>query len=234
MPAVDVVLAVDGGHGHVLSFGPGIGPLLLRVLLLVAVLVVASFAFLRGFLGEPGRLTTLGVLGAASAGVAMELLLSGGFDLPEQVVPLLLAALALPYYLYLSTDPRFAPVVGRVRGLAPAVFVLAGAAALFEFARAWVVRATPDAASTSLHTGLVFALIAIAWYAIVPARRLRGAGFGVSAAAAALAVALLACAANTVVLGTQEPVQKAATPAGTGTTAENPAPVTSGAPAPGR
>lgn len=217
MSAVDVMLAVDGGHGHVLTFGPGIGPLVLRVTLLVAVLVVSSFAFLRGFLSEPGRLTTLGVLGAASAGVAMELLLSGGFSVPEQVVPLLLAALALPFYLLLSTDRRFAPTVTRLRRLAPLVFVIAGAAALTEFARAWFVRATPDAATTSLHTGLVFALLALAWYAIVRTPRRRGASFGVSAAAAALAVVLLACAANTVVLGTREPVQKAARNAATAT-----------------
>jgi hypothetical protein len=147
----------------------------------------------------------------------MELLLSGGLTVPEQVVPLLLAALALPYYLLLSTDRRFAPAVARARGLAPWVFALAGAFAVAEFARAWFAPATPGTATASLHTGLVFALLALAWYAIARVPRRRGTSFGVSAAAACLAVALLACAANTVVLGTQEPAQRAATAAAAGT-----------------
>jgi hypothetical protein len=207
--AVDVFMAVDGGHGHVLSFGAGIGPLVLRVTLLVAVLVVSSFSFLRGFLTEPGRITTLGVIGAAGAGVVMELLLSGGLNLPEQVVPLLLAALALPMYLLLSTDQRFAPMVARLRRLAPWVFALTGSLALVEFARAWFGRAAQATATTSLHTGVVVALLALAWYAIVRTPRRRAVSLGGAAAAAGLAVVVLACAANVAVLNKQEPVQAA-------------------------
>jgi hypothetical protein len=202
-----VTLAVDGGHDHILSFGPGIGPLVLRVALLVAVLVVSSFAFLRGFLSEQGRLTTVAVITSAGVGAVMELLLSGGLNLPEQVVPLLLAGLALPMYLVLSTDQRFAPAVARMRRLAPWVFALAGSLALVEFAQAWFTRAAP---ATSLHTGVVFALLALAWYAAVRPSRHRVATIGVTTAAACLAVVLLACAANAVVLSKQDPVQQAA------------------------
>lgn len=201
-----MVLPVDGGHDHVLSFGPGIGPLILRVVLLVAVLVVSSFAFLRGFLTEQGRVTTLAVIASAGGGAVMELLLSGGLNMPEQVVPLLLAGLALPMYLTLSTDPRFAPTVARLRRLAPWVFVLAGSLALAEFGLAWFFSAP----ATSLHTGVVFALLALAWYAIVRPPRRRVATVGVTTAAAGLAVVLLACAANAVVLSERGPAQKAA------------------------
>lgn len=207
MSAVGALLSVDGGHDHVLSFGPGIGPLVLRIALLVAVLVVSSFAFLRGFLTEQGRVTTLAVIGSAGIGAMMELLLSGGLTLPQQAVPLLLAGLALPLYLVLSTDERFAPMVARLRRLAPWVFALAGSLALVEFARAWFTRPAP----ASLHTGVVYALLALAWYAIVRTpRRRRFATLGVTTAAAGLAVALLACAANAVVLSEREPAQKAA------------------------
>jgi hypothetical protein len=204
---VGVSLAVDGGHDHGLSFGPGIGPLVLRVALLGAVLVVSSFAFLRGFLAEQGRRTTLAVIGSAATGVLMELLLSGGLNLPQQVVPLLLAGLALPMYLVLSTDQRFAPAVARLRRLAPWVFVLTGSLALAEFARAWFTRTAP---ATSPQTGVVFALLALAWYAIVRTPRRRAATLGVTTAAAGLAVVLLACAANVVAQSLPEPAEKAA------------------------
>jgi hypothetical protein len=98
-----------------------------------------------------------------------------------------------------------------MRRLAPWVFALAGSLALTEFARAWFTRA-----AVSLHTGVVFALLALAWYAIVRTpRRRRAVTLGVTTAAAALAVVLLACAANAVVLSKQDPAQKAAAIAST-------------------
>src|ERR1044071_5564300 len=100
------------GHGAHLDFGSGIGSMFLRIIVLGALPVVVGFVLLRGFLGEPSRRTTAWVIGAAAAVVGMELLLSGGLNLPEQVVPLLLAALALPMYLILSRDERFARPVG--------------------------------------------------------------------------------------------------------------------------
>jgi hypothetical protein len=197
-----VALAV-GGHDHVLTVGFSIGPLVLRLAVLVAVPVVACFAMLRGFLPEPDRRTTFGVVLAAGAATLVELLLSGGLRLPEQTVPLLLAALALPLYLIRSCDPRFAPFVARARAFAPWMFGLCAVLAAVELGRAWL-----DGAVTGLHTGVVLALVGLAWFAVARPRRLVAV---VRVAAAAVGLAMIAATAQAVVLRPQEPVPGVAT-----------------------
>src|SRR5262245_18151473 len=103
------LLLATGEHGH-LEVGFSVGSLALRVIVLAAVPVVAAFAFLRVFLGEPSPFATVAVAMSAVTAATLELLLSGRVNLPEQVIPLLLAALALPIYLVLSKDERFARV----------------------------------------------------------------------------------------------------------------------------
>ncbi|MGH3760478.1 DUF6239 family natural product biosynthesis protein [Actinophytocola sp.] len=192
------------GHDHVLSVGVSIGPMVLRVALLAAVPVVAGFALLRGFLTEPGRPTAVAVTATAGGAAVVELLLSGGLNLPASLVPLLLVGLAVPLYLLLSTDERFAPAVGRARRLAPWVFGAAALLALTEFARSWLGQATPAVTATGLHTGVVLALVALAWFAVArPPGRLATAG--VRVAAALLGVMLLAGAAHAVMLRPPEP-----------------------------
>jgi hypothetical protein len=195
------LLAQGGGHDHLLTVGVSIGPLVLRVVLLAAIPAVAAFALLRGFLPEPGRWTLAVVVGVAGGAAVLELLLSGGLNLPQATVPLLLALLAAPLYLVLSREPRFAPAVGRARRFAPWVFWPAGALAAVEFARAWFAGG-PARTATFLHTSVVLALVALAWFAVSTVRRpvvLRG-GAGV------LALVLLGGGAQATLLRPAEPV----------------------------
>jgi hypothetical protein len=200
-PALSVVMPAlaQGGHDHVLSVGVSIGPLVLRVVLLAAIPAVAGFALLRGFLAEPGRLPVATVVGVAGGAAVLELLLSGGLNLPRATVPLLLALLAAPLYLVLSRDPRFATAVGRARRFAPWVFWPAAALATVEFGRAWFAEGRT---ATLLHTSVVLALVALAWFAVSQVRRpvVLRVGAGV------LALVLLAAGAQATLLRPAEPV----------------------------
>lgn len=194
-----VVLLAPGGHDHVLDLGINIGPLVLRIALLAVVPVVAGFALLRGFLTEPDRRTLAAVTGCAAGAVALQLLLSGGLNLPVRVVPLLLASLAAALYTVLSRDPRFAPAVGWTRRYAPWIFWAAGALAAGQFALAWLAGAGPARTATLLHTGVVLAFVALAWFAVSRPRHVV-ATVGVRLGAVALAMALIAGAGQATVL----------------------------------
>lgn len=200
------------GHGAHLDFGAGIGSLFLRVIVLGALPVVVGFVLLRGFLGEPSRRTTAWVMGTAAAVVGMELLLSGGLNLPEQVVPLLLAVLALPMYLILSRDERFARPVGLVRGLAPLVFGTLAVFALVQLGAGWFAGAGPDRTATLLHTGVLLGVVALVWFAAARPRG-RPATVATRVGAALLAMALLGGSAQAIILRPSEPVPGIATEA---------------------
>lgn len=189
-----VLLAQGGGHGHVLTVGVSIGPTVLRMALLAAIPVVAVFALLRGFLAEPDGRTRTAVIAAAGGAVVLELLLSGGLDLSQRLVPLVLAMLVVPLYLVRSRDPRFAPAVDVARRFAPWVFWPVAVAAAGLFAQAWLVRAEPARTETSLHTGVVLALVALAWFTVARS------GWSVRLGGGALALALMAGAAQATVM----------------------------------
>ena len=196
-----VLLSAVGEHGH-LDLGFSVGTLALRVLLLAAVPVVACFAFLRGFLPEPSRRTVVAVALAAATAVTMELLLSGQVNLPEQAVPLLLAGLALPVYLTLSRDERFAPAVAAGRRYAPIVFAVTAVLAGVQF----TLALTADTRrATLLHTGVLLALVALVWFAIAQPRG-RVVTVGVRVTAAVLGIGLLAATAQAIVLRPPDPV----------------------------
>ena len=187
----EFVLTQGGGHGHVLTVGVSIGPVVLRIALLAVVPVVAGFALLRGFLAEPGGRVPAGVIMCASGAVVLELLLSGGLNLSERLVPLLLAGLAVPLYLALSRDPRFAGWVELARRCAPWVFWVVAVFAAAQFAVAWLGGVGASRAETLLHTGVVLALVALAWFVVARTRRPAGT-VGVRVGAAVLAMALIA------------------------------------------
>jgi hypothetical protein len=195
------LLSVVGepGHGH-LDLGFSVGPLVLRLILLVAVPVVAAFAVLRGFLGEPSRRTTIAVAMAAATAAAMELLLSGGLNLPEQLIPLLLLALVLPVYLVMSRDERFAAAVGLGLRLAPLVHAVLTVLAAVQFGLAWLGDAGRDRTATLLHTGVFLGLVALVWYAVARPPRVSVVAIGMRAGAALLGVALLAGAGHAITL----------------------------------
>ncbi len=200
-----VLLAQGGGHDHVLTVGVNVGPTILRIAVLVAVPAVAAFALLRGFLAEPDRRSLAAVVAAAGVAAVLELLLSGGLTMSQRWAPLLLALLAVPLYLVLSRDERFAPRVARARRLAPWVFWPAAALAVEQFARAWLGGAGSARAATMLHTGVVLALVAMAWFAVSRPRR-AVATVSVRLGAGALAMVLIAGAAQAIVSRPATPV----------------------------
>jgi hypothetical protein len=209
---VSLLLAAGGhAHGH-LELGFSVGALALRVLLLAAVPVVAVFAVLRGFLGEPSKFTTVAVAMAAAAAAALELLLSGGLNLPEQVIPLLLAGLVLPVYLALSKDERFAKAVAFGRRFAPAVVAVVAVLAVVQFGLAWFARADVARTAILLHTGVLLALVALVWFAVARPRG-RVVTMGTRVGAALLGVGLLAGTAQAITLRAPDPVPGVATEA---------------------
>lgn len=204
-----VLLAQGGGHDHVLRVGVSIGPTVLRVGLLAAVPVVVAFALLRGFLTEPDRRTLTAVLGAAGGAAVLVLLLSGGLDFSQRLVPVLLALLTVPLYVARSRDPRFATAVGLARRCAPLIFWPATALAFWLFTRALLAGAGPERTATLLYTGVVIALVALSWFAV--SRTRRGVGtVSVRLGAAALALVLMAGVAQATVLRGAEPARPSA------------------------
>jgi hypothetical protein len=203
-----ILLLAPGGHGH-LELGFSVGPLALRVVLLAAVPVVAAFAVLRGFLGEPSRSATVAVAMSAATAAAMVLLLSGGLNLPEQVIPLLLGALVLPMYLVMSRDERFAAAVALGRRLAPLVFGVVAVLAVVQFALAALADAGRERTAVLLHTGVLLGLVALVWFAIALPRG-RGVTVGLRVSAAVLGVGLLAGTAQAVVMRAPDPVPASA------------------------
>jgi hypothetical protein len=201
-----VLLAQGGGHGHVLTVGVSIGPTVLRVALLASVPVVAAFALLRGFLTEPDRRAHAAVITCAGSAAVLVFMLSGGLNLSERVVPLLIALLAVPLYLALSRDPRFAPAVDRVRRFAPWVFWSSALLAAAQFTAAWFAATGPAATTTALYTGVVLALVAMAWFAVSRTRK-AVATVGVRLGAAVLAMVLMAGAAQATVLRAGPPTE---------------------------
>jgi hypothetical protein len=186
-------------HDHTLSVPVSIGPLVLRVALLVAVPAVAGSAMLRGFLGEPGRTAAAFVTGCAAAAVLLEFMLAGGMDFPSQLVLLVLAGLAAPMYLILSKDPRFGTLRGVLRRLAPWMVTVAAVLACVEFTRALLRIGDATAMAVVLPTGVVVALVGLSWFTVCgPGNRV--AAVLVRIEAALLANAVLAGSAYTLVL----------------------------------
>jgi hypothetical protein len=198
---MSLLLAVGGEHGH-LEFGFSVGPVILKVLLFAAVPVVACFAFLRGFLGEPSRRTVVAVALAAATAATMELLLSGRMNLPEQTVPLLLGGLALPVYLANSKDERFARFVATGRRFAPLVFAVVAVLAATQFVLA--LGTGRDRTMTLLHTGVMLGLVALMWFAVARPRG-RVVTVGSWVGASVLAVGLLAGTAQAVTMNPPDP-----------------------------
>jgi hypothetical protein len=193
-------MAQGGAHDHILDLGIGIGPVVLRVALLATVPVVAGFTLLRGFLPAPSRTTATWVVGAAGGVVMLELLLAGGLSLPVQVVPPLLGALAGALYAVRSTDPRFARLRAMLRLAGPWLVGLTGVAAMVEFVRGWLAG---DA--IPLHTGVLLAMVALAWSVVcAPGRRFDR--MVARATAVVVAVALVGSSAKAMVLRPPDPV----------------------------
>jgi hypothetical protein len=190
--------ALQHEHG---SVGIVIGPMVLRVLLLAAVMVVAAFAALRGFTGPPAHRTAVWVWSAAAAVVVVELLLSGGLDVPRRVIPLVLAATAAPAYAIFSRDHRWAVARGALRTVAPWLCGATATLAAVEFARAWLAAAS-EQRTTLLHTGVQLAGVAVSWLVISHPRR---GAMGLYTTAVALGMLLMAGVAVTLTSGSSGP-----------------------------
>jgi len=153
-----------GGHDHTLSVPVLIGPLALRIVLLAAICAVTGFAMMRTFLGDPGRTAAGVVTISAAIAIFLELMLAGGFDLPQQFAVLILAAIAVPLVLAMSRAPGAVTASGHARRFAPWVLAGAATAAFIEFGRAVLGSWDTSTQATLLHTGLMLALVGLAWY----------------------------------------------------------------------
>lgn len=154
-------MAQPGGHTHTIDVPVVIGPLALRIALLVAVCAVTGYAMLRAFLGEQDRTTRTAVTISAAVAIVFEFMLAKGFDLPDQVAVLILAAIAVPLILTLGRSPGAATATRYAERLAPAVLGVAATGAFIEFARA---IGAGDNRTVLLHTGLMLALAGLPWY----------------------------------------------------------------------
>jgi hypothetical protein len=171
--AVPVLLVITGnpaaaqpdGHDHTFGDVPVVvGPLVLRVTLLVAVFAVAGFAMLRAFLGEPGRTTAAVVAVSAATAVLLEYMLGGVLEIPQQAAVLVLAFVAVPVFLAFARTPG-AEVAGQyARRAAPVIIAGTAIAAMVEFVRA--VLSTWAAGATMLNTGIVLALVGLSWLTV--------------------------------------------------------------------
>ncbi|ONI89785.1 hypothetical protein ALI22I_15010 [Saccharothrix sp. ALI-22-I] len=145
------------GHDHVVTVPFNIGPLLLRVAVLVAVCTVTAFGMVRAFLPQYGRREAALVAGTASAAILLELMLATRVSLPSQVVVLLLFATAMPVWLILARDNV---TLVRLRNSAPWVASVTAVAALGVFAHASFTSSV-----TTSQTGVLAALAGLSWFA---------------------------------------------------------------------
>lgn len=182
-------MAQQGGHNHTIDIPVVLGPMVLKVALLAAVCAVTGFALMRAFLGEPNRRTVAWLTGCAAGAVLLELLLAGPLAIPEQTVPLILAGLAAPVALAVSTKPALVAVRPHARRVAPWIVALTSGFAIAEFGRAWF--AGPKVPTNLLHTGLIVALLGLSWFTLgVPRARLaKAAVYLVAGIAATAAIA---------------------------------------------
>ncbi len=177
VPVLLVITAVPaaaqpGVHDHTFSTVPVVlGPLVLRVALLIAVFAVAGFGMLRAFLGEPGRTTSAAVALSAAAAVVLEYMLGGVLEIPPQAAVLVLAFVVVPVVLAFVRSPEAELVRQYARRAAPVIIGGTAVAALVEFVRA--ALSTWAAGATMLNTGLVFALAGLSWLTVdLPRSRL--------------------------------------------------------------
>jgi hypothetical protein len=152
-------LVLAQGHHHVVEAPVSIGPLILRIALMTAILAITAFAILRAVIPEPSRATVALVVAITAGTVLLELMLSNGFRLPSQVAVLVIAAAAIPLYPVSSS----APAAARIRVLAPWVVLASGLLAFGEFVRAWLGSAD---SLVAMNTGVLFALVGLSWFAV--------------------------------------------------------------------
>lgn len=177
-----------GGHDHTFGVPVLVGPLALKIVLLAAVCAVTGFAMMRAFLGEPGRTTAAVVTISAAVATFLELMLAGGFDLPDQAAVLILAGIAFPLVMAISRAPGAITVAPQARLIAPWMIAATATAAFVEFARALLGggdRTIPA------HTGVMLALVGLSWYTFA-LPRWRPATIGLQIVAALLATAAIA------------------------------------------
>ncbi len=157
--------AQPGGHDHTMSDVPVVlGPLVLRVALLIAVFGVAGFAMLRAFLGKPGRTTAAVVAVTAATAVLLEYMLGGVLEIPQQAAVLVLAFVAVPVFLAFARSPGAEVASQYARRAAPVIIAGAAFAAMVEFVRAML--STWAAGATMLNTGIVLALVGLSWLTV--------------------------------------------------------------------
>ncbi|TDQ00349.1 DUF6239 family natural product biosynthesis protein [Labedaea rhizosphaerae] len=153
------------GHDHHLSLPVTIGPLALRVLLMFVVPAIAGFAVLRGFLPEPGKRERAALAIGAAVAVLVELMLAtSGLRVPDAVVPVLLAGIAVPLRIALARKEQPPSVRRWLDRIGGAVLLFAAVVACLLFVRGWGTAVS--ARAVALHvTGVVVGIVGLVWYA---------------------------------------------------------------------
>lgn len=150
-------------HDHTLDIGVSLGPLGLRVALLVVVTAVAGYALLRPFLpaelGGSARWVTI----AAGCGVLVAVLLADGTAVPQPAVALLVAVAVVPIY---ATHGGGHAGWRLLRPAAPVVLAVTAAGAIVQFARALLDDAAPQSVAVYCYDGVLLALIGLSWYVL--------------------------------------------------------------------
>jgi hypothetical protein len=188
------------GHEHTLTLPVTIGPLALRILLMVVVPAITGFVLMRLFLPEPGRTERAALAVTAAVTVVLELLLARtGLRIPEQIIPLLLAAIAVPMRLTFARRQQSAAIAAWLDWIGRAVLVVAAAAAGFQFVLGWLTAGSAESASRQI-TGVVLGVVGLAWYVSGRPPRAWPVRLAVQAVAGALAIATFAGAAQALAL----------------------------------
>lgn len=184
-------------HEHTLTAPFSLGPGGLRVLAVMALIWLASFALQRPFLPAAGRRTALALTVVAAGAVLLVLVQAESLDLTARGAVLLLAVGAVPVVMALRIGPAGGRADALVRGAAPGVLLAAAAGVGVELVRAWVLPAGPGS-ERALHTALVVGAVGLSWLTLCSPRTARaravvhavGAllGTGIAGGAALLAV----------------------------------------------
>lgn len=148
-------------HDHSLDIGVAIGPLWLRVGWLATLVTVAGYALLKPFVGPESGRAVVTVTSLAGAAVLLQLLLADGLAVPQQLAVALIAASAAAVLLAYRTGaglfvPRWSAAVP------PVVLAVTAVTATVALGRAWLAGGDQRA----LYTGILFALVALSWYAV--------------------------------------------------------------------
>jgi uncharacterized protein DUF6239 len=192
-------------HDHDLIVGFDLGPDALRVLLMLSLLGLASYALQRPFLPDVGPDAALVLTGVGGSAVLLVLLVADAVAVGGRGAVALLVLQAVPVVTAARRRVRDG-ITGREPGrrwavwsdarVAPFVVVAATAATTFGFAAAWSPMATGGAPGSAFYSAVLAGVVGVSWLTMCRpwSRAMRavvhatGVGLGTAVAAGAAAL----------------------------------------------